>query len=75
MSAPNVPTRRHAKPESDLHEETSLDVPSRTARGRQRREHKLDRQLNWLFVIAIIIIALYLLSKTPWGLALVHRRL
>lgn len=48
---------------------------SRAARGRDRRERQLERQFGWLFALAVGGTILYLLSRTPLGIAWLHTSL
>lgn len=65
-----TPSRRQTKPVNPAEPEAWLD--SRAARNRQRREASMERRFTWLFVAAVVIIALYLASRTPFGITLVH---
>ncbi len=71
----NLPTpsrrrTRPATPESTVPEAAAPD--SRAARNRERRERSMERQFSWLFIVAVGATTLYLLSRTPLGLSLMH---
>lgn len=53
--------------------EDRSDIGSRAARNRLRREQSMERRFGWLFVIVVSATTLYLLSRMPWGLVVLHR--
>lgn len=70
-----MPSRRRNRPAAP--ESTPLEAApdSRTARNRERRERSMERQFSWLFILAVGATTLYLLSRTPFGLNLMHSTL
>lgn len=69
---PSPSRRQRREPEAPI-VETAPD--SRSARNRQRREQKMERRFSWLFVLAVGATILYLVSRTPWGMALIRGHL
>ena len=47
-------------------------MDSRAERNRQRRERSMERRVTWLFAVAVAATTLYLLSRTAWGISLIH---
>ncbi len=69
--ASSQPSRRQRR---DVRTPTEASSPdSRAERNRLRREQAMEKQFNWLFVLVVAAITLYLLSRTAWGIALIHR--
>lgn len=66
------PSGRH-HPDRSTAPLTPSDVASRAERNRARRERVMERRFGWLFAVAVAVVTLYLLSRTPWGIALLRR--
>ena len=67
------PSRRRIK--ANKNSLAPVAESSRAARGRDRRERQLERQFGWLFALAVGGTILYLLSRTPLGIAWLHTSL
>lgn len=46
--------------------------PSRSVRGRLVRERKVERRFAWAFGLVVTVTTVYLLSRTPWAMALLR---
>ena len=67
-----TPSRRRTQPAAPESTMSEAGLDSRAARNRERRERSMERQFSWLFILAVGATTLYLLSRTPWGLSLMH---
>lgn len=77
MATPESPSplpisRRQAK-EQKLAMAEELAAESRVARMRERRDRSTERKFTALFIFAVSILTLYLVSRTPWGMHLIGR--
>ena len=68
--ASSQPSRRHRRDAQAAKEESNPD--SRAERNRLRREKSLEKKFTWLFILVVVAITLYLLSRTSVGLTLIH---
>jgi hypothetical protein len=68
-----TPSRRQMKAEKP--EEPDAELDSRSARNRLRREKSMERRFTWLFVTAVALVTLYLVSRTPAGVIIMHHLL
>lgn len=68
-----MPSRRRGKEPSPY--DLAPEHDSRAARNRVRREKSMERRFTWLFVAAVVSIVLYLASRTPVGLTVMHHLL
>ena len=69
MAASQV-SRRRRSDQLGANGETTPE--SRAQRNRLRREQAMEKRFNWLFILVVGAVTLYLLSRTSWGLALIH---
>ncbi len=70
-----TPSRRRSGPDAPESIPPESAPDSRAARNRERRERSMERQFSWLFILAVGATTLYLLSRTPFGLSLMHSTL
>lgn len=46
--------------------------PSRSVQGRLVRERKVERRFAWAFGLVVTVTTLYLMARSPWGIALLR---
>lgn len=46
--------------------------PSRSVRGRLVRERQVERRFAWAFGLVVTVTTVYLLARSPWGIALLR---
>ncbi len=63
--SPKKDTRPTSPPKID-------ERPSRSLRGRLVRERQVERRFAWAFGLVVTVTTLYLVARSPWGIALLR---